>query len=267
MPKHCLLYYITDRKALAPDEATREKCLLEKIREAAYARVDYIQLREKDLPTSALESLTRQAVGLLKKLRAENSQLTTKLLINSRTDVALAAGADGVHLRSDDVSPEAIRSIWTKTHMVTPASTHVGTATSTHVETPAPTHVRTAAPGCPASQSGAPAASPANEISPAPLIGISCHSPFEVHQAAEDGATFAVFAPVFEKKNAPASQPVGLSQLRQACKAKIPVLALGGVTLGNARFCLEAGAAGIAAIRLFQENEIAGVVARFSAFL
>jgi thiamine-phosphate pyrophosphorylase len=94
------------------------------------------------------------------------------------------------------------------------------------------------------------------------LIGVSCHSPFEVNQAANNGAAFAVFAPVFGKKNAPASQPAGLSQLREACKTKIPVLALGGITLENTQSCLQAGAAGIAAIRLFQENEIAGVVAR-----
>ena len=52
----------------------------------------------------------------------------------------------------------------------------------------------------------------------------------------------------------------GLAKLKQACRADIPVLALGGVTLENVRSCLDAGAAGIAAIRLFQENDIAAVV-------
>ena len=58
-----------------------------------------------------------------------------------------------------------------------------------------------------------------------------------------------------------ASRPTGLEALREACQEKIPVLALGGVTLENAEACMQAGAAGIAAIRLFQENEMGEVVA------
>jgi thiamine-phosphate pyrophosphorylase len=93
-----------------------------------------------------------------------------------------------------------------------------------------------------------------------PLIGVSCHSPQEVVQAAAKGATFAVFAPVFEKKHVPGITPAGLDSLRQACGANITVLALGGVTLENAKSCMQAGGSGIAAIRLFQENDIAAVV-------
>ena len=59
----------------------------------------------------------------------------------------------------------------------------------------------------------------------------------------------------------------GLIELRQASRAGIPVLALGGVTLANARQCLDAGAAGIAAIRLFQENDMATVAAQLRASL
>ena len=55
--------------------------------------------------------------------------------------------------------------------------------------------------------------------------------------------------------------PAGRGALREACLEKIPVLALGGVTLGNAGACMEAGAAGIAAIRLFQETRMDKVVA------
>ena len=212
---HRFLYYITDRIAFADDETTRRNRLLEKIAEAARAGVDYIQLREKDLATRALESLAREAIVVLKDLRAQHPQLRTRLLINSRSDLALATGADGVHLRSEDISPRDLRKIWKDT----------------------------ALPG-----------------RHAPIIGVSCHSLAEVMKAEADQATLAVFAPVFGKKDSPASQSVGLNQLHEACKAKIPVLALGGITLENAQSCLEAGAAGIAAIRLFQENNVARIV-------
>jgi thiamine-phosphate pyrophosphorylase len=219
-----LLYYITDRTAIPGDELTCRIRLLDKIAEAASHGVDYIQLREKDMSTRDLESLAREAVQIIRKLSDENPQQKTVLLINSRTDVALASGADGVHLRGGDVSPEEVRAAW---HRVCGAGTL------------------------------------AREISPRdPVISVSCHSPEEAVQAAASKATFAVFGPVFEKKDAPGASPAGIDALRQACRAKIPVLALGGVTLQNAESCLRAGAAGIAAIRLFQENNIATIVSK-----
>jgi thiamine-phosphate pyrophosphorylase len=221
MAEGCLLYYITDRTAFAADEPTRRRHLLNKIAEAARAGVDYIQLREKDLPTRELEMLAREAVYILRQLRTGNRELRTALLINSGSDIALAAGADGVHLRSDDITPPEVRAVWEK---------------------------------CGAGAS-------ARGLSPRePLIGVSCHSPEEVKQAEADGANFAVFSPVFEKKDVPNAHPAGLAQLREACKVQIPVLALGGITLENAKSCLEAGTAGIAAIRLFQEHDIKDVV-------
>jgi thiamine-phosphate pyrophosphorylase len=97
------------------------------------------------------------------------------------------------------------------------------------------------------------------------LVAASCHTAEDVFRAASEGAGLAVFAPVFEKKDAPlflkkATPAAGLAALREACRAKVPVLALGGVTMQNAALCLEAGAAGIAAIRLFQKNKIEDVV-------
>jgi thiamine-phosphate pyrophosphorylase len=249
MAESCLLYYITDRRAFPGDESARRRRLLEKIAEAARAGVDYIQLREKDLPTRELESLAHEAVRVIRdagKLATGNRQLATALLINSRADVALAVEADGVHLRSDDISPQEVRRIW-----------QLGAGTATAGENPHPsTGSRQAFSRKELARNGA----PSTHDSQAPLIGVSCHSPAEVAQAEASGAGFAVFAPVFEKKDAPAARPTGLAMLAQACKARIPVFALGGVTLGNARSCLEGGAAGIAAIRLFQENDIEDVV-------
>jgi len=208
-----LLCYITDRTQFPGDENARQRALLAKITEAALRGVDVIQLREKDLPTRELEALARAAVRSVRSPGTENRELTTRLLINSRTDVAVACGFDGVHLRSDDVSPAEVRKIWA----------HAGY--------------------------------PARAI-----VSVSCHSAGDVARAASEGADFGVFAPVFEKQGAPPASRAGLDGLREACRQKIPVLALGGITLKNAHACVDAGAAGVAAIRLFQENDIVEVV-------
>ena len=79
MGKGCLLYYITDRTAFPGDESSRRRRLLEKICEAARAGVDYIQLREKDLPTRDLELLAKEAVSVIAQLKTENRELRTAL--------------------------------------------------------------------------------------------------------------------------------------------------------------------------------------------
>lgn len=201
-----LLYYITDRKQFPGDETQRRRHLLEKISEAVHAGIDYLQLRERDLSGRELESLAREALRII---RESNSK--TRLLINSRTDVALAIQADGVHLRSRDISPSDVRNVWRLSQPDT-----------------------------------------------RPIIAVSCHTAAETAHAHRGGAEFVVFAPVFEKSGVPSS--AGLDELRLACQHAIPVLALGGVTLENAHSCIEAGASGIAGIRLFQENEITTVV-------
>jgi thiamine-phosphate pyrophosphorylase len=234
MAESTLLYYITDRKSFPGDESAKRRLLLEKINEAVSQGVNYIQLREKDLPPRELELLAQEAMKIIRNLRTENRQLRTALLINSRTDVALAAAADGVHLTAHDVSPAEVRAAW------------AGSLRPSSPET----------------------------LPQSPIVAVSCHTPEEVAQAASDGANFAVFAPVFEKlvlgklvsaKPDAAIIPTGLDVLRQACRAKIPVLALGGITLRNAESCLQAGAAGIAAIRLFQENDMGTVVRQLRA--
>jgi thiamine-phosphate pyrophosphorylase len=214
-----VFYYITDRKQFPGTPAEQRARLLAKIAEASHAGVDLIQLREKDLPARDLGALAREAVRVVQ----ENAgRKRTRLLINSRVDVAIAAEADGVHLRADDIAASEARVIFSK------AGVHK------------------------------------------PVIGVSCHSVSEVRLAESHGADFAVFGPVFEKSGAPGQ---GVASLRAACgkvpargveaavpAGRMPVLALGGVTRDNAAACLAAGAAGIAAIRLFQENEIASII-------
>lgn len=203
------LYYITDRRQFAGDGQERERRLLAKIAECAAAGVEYIQLREKDLETRALEELAHKAMAALGGSR-------TQLLINSRIDVALACGAPGIHLPSNDLAASEVRSIFAR-----------------------------------AGRSE-------------PVIAVSTHSISEVASAEAHGASFAVFAPVFEKSGSP--NPEGLEQLRQIChraeaaQPPMPVWALGGITLENAQQCVAAEAAGIAAIRLFQQNDVHAIV-------
>ncbi|HET8824266.1 MAG TPA: thiamine phosphate synthase [Terriglobales bacterium] len=202
-----LLYYITDRKQFSGDEAQQREQLIAKITEAARADVDFIQLREKDLSSRELEQLAHAAI---EAVRSKSSK--TRLLINSRTDVALAAGADGVHLRSTDISPADVRRIWRGAGLTSD-----------------------------------------------PVVAASCHSETEVMAAKAAGADFVVFGPVFGKGDTPAT---GIPALRATCAHGIPVLALGGVTVDDARSCLEAGAAGIAGIRLFQDSNRGTIVTR-----
>ena len=210
-----LLYYITDRSQFPGDEFARRAALLSKITEAASAGIDYIQLREKDLPIRELELLAQDAVRIVQNENTRPGRsLATRLLINSRVDVALAVHADGVHLRSDDISSRDVRDVVARS-------------------APKPS---------------------------AFLVATSCHSAAKVRAAASAGSDFAVFAPVFEKKDAPEIRASGIDELAEACRASIPTLALGGVTLDNARACMQAGAAGIAGIRLFQQHPIEEIV-------
>ncbi len=182
-----LLCYITDRQAVAGGE------VLPLIERAVAAGVDLIQIRERDLATRALLALVEAAVA-----RARGT--ATRILVNDRLDVALAAGA-ALHL---------------------------------------PTH-------------GFPVAD-VRRAYPDLLIGASCHNLEELGRAEEGGADFVVFGPIFETPSKkPYGPPLGVEKLAEVARAaKIPVLALGGITLVNAAACLQAGAAGLAAISLFQ---------------
>jgi len=190
------------------DAQEQERRLLEKIAECTAAGVDLVQLREKDLGAHALEKLALKAMAALAGSR-------TRLLINSRTDVALASRAHGVHLPANDLAASDARAIFARAGVSEP------------------------------------------------VIGVSTHSAAEVASAEAHGADFAVFGPVFEKSGTASRE--GLEELRRIChrteaaQPPMPVLALGGITLKNARLCVDAGAAGIAAIRLFQENDVAAV--------
>ncbi len=102
------------------------------------------------------------------------------------------------------------------------------------------------------------------------LVGASCHSLDAARAAERDGTDYILFGPVFATPSKSAyGPPQDLERLAEVCqRVRIPVLAIGGLTVENAPDCLHAGAAGIAAIRLFQEAaDLAAVVTQLRSSL
>jgi len=178
--------YITDQRTLTSGS------LLDAIARNLAAGVTWIQIREKHLSARALFELVEAACKL-------PNPHNSKILVNTRADVAIAAGAAGVHLPSG--SPAA--RFWRRSGF---------------------------------------------------LVGVSCHSVDDVRKAESEGADYAIFGPVFPPLSKPTGlEPRGLEALAHAAMAvRIPVLALGGVTRENSAACVSAGAAGVAAISMFQ---------------
>jgi thiamine-phosphate diphosphorylase len=167
------------------------------VRYAIDAGVDVVQVRERDLESGALVELASELIALIP------AGATLRVVINDRLDVALAAGAAGVHLRSDSMPPSAVRSM-----------------------TP-----------------------------PGFLIGCSVHSPSEAAAIGPD-ADYLIAGTVWESGSKPGGHPVlGIDGLAAVVKAaRVPVLAIGGVTAERAAEVAAAGAAGIAAIGLFIDS-------------
>ncbi len=190
MPLQIHLCYITDRRGLAPVP------LIPHLQAAVRARVDLIQLREKDLATRELAELAAAAVGI-------SRGSSTRMVVNDRLDIAMAVGADGIHLGGQSAPSEVVRR-------------HAGTGF---------------------------------------VVGVSCHSLDEAIQAEAGGADYLLLGPIFDTPSKRRyGPPLGLDKLSEVTKRiKLPVLALGGITVERVRTCLEAGATGIAGIRLFQD--------------
>ena len=226
--KSFLLCYITDRRQLGSGP------LAPVIRRTLRAGVDMVQIREKDLASRELTTLVEEALSAAREFpsvaRASHvpslcdehpfaplgkgrgpknwpSSLPAHacVVVNDRLDVALGAGADGVHLGVHSMPVQVVR-----------------------------------------------------QVAPRPfLLGASCHSLREAMAAESGGADYLVLGPIFETPSKLAyGPPLGLEELRKvALQTKIPLLALGGITLERVRPCLEAGASGIAGIRIFQDCE------------
>src|SRR5450755_1249353 len=94
-----IVCYVTDRKSLTGNrnEAALTSTILQNIQVALAAGVDWVQVREKDLQGGQLLEVGRVAVDLA-AVHRERTERAPRIIINDRLDVALAAGAHGVHL-------------------------------------------------------------------------------------------------------------------------------------------------------------------------
>ena len=199
-----------------------ESAVAEKLAAIAAAGVDWVQIREKDLPARRLGALTRDAIARTRRLETD---CAARIIVNDRVDVAVTEGADGVHL-GESALPVADVAKWVK---------------------------RTAF-GVVVSDQGAASQFPVQACGDF-LIGASSHSLESAKAATHDGADYIFFGPVYPTPSkAKFGDPQGVKTLAAVCSAvSVPVIAIGGITLENAGECIAAGAAGIAAIRLFQD--------------
>jgi thiamine-phosphate pyrophosphorylase len=225
-----ILCYVTDRVSLSRDQL-RERCpehltenaapanpfapLLSRITAVAAAGIDWIQLREKDLSAVDCARLTRAAIASCAGL---NPSGKTSSAIHDRIIV---------NDRLDVALAEHAGGV------------HLGENSIPIAE------VRCLLQNV------------ATENLPTQfLAGVSCHSLASAQAAAAAGADYLFFGPIFttpSKKRF--GEPQDLARLAEVCRSvRIPVLAIGGITAANATHCLDCGASGIAAIRLFQQS-------------
>lgn len=103
-------------------------------------------------------------------------------------------------------------------------------------------------------------------LGPTALVGCSTHHADEVARAADRGADYVTFGPVYRTPSKEAyGPPPGLAGLERAAAHGLPVLALGGITMERARECAAAGAYGIAGIRLFaRPGDLVGLADLFA---
>jgi thiamine-phosphate pyrophosphorylase len=115
-----LRYAITSRVLYPGDENQKQAALIREASRWAGDGINFVQLREKDLPAADIAALAREILQAIARMTS-----STKLLINSRADIAIATGAHGVHLTSDrhELTPVQVRSLYASVNLTPPIVT------------------------------------------------------------------------------------------------------------------------------------------------
>jgi thiamine-phosphate diphosphorylase len=120
------LTLVSDIRRACPAARTDRQLVAEAtawLADAIAAGIDLIQIREHDLEAAALRELTRAVVSLC-------AGTSTRVLVNNRADVALVAGAHGVHLRDDHWPATRVRAL--QPSWILGRSVHDGTIAASH---------------------------------------------------------------------------------------------------------------------------------------
>jgi thiamine-phosphate pyrophosphorylase len=210
-----LLYAITDQRLLPGNELERWDALAARARGWVRGEVDYIQIREKDLAAGELLALSRKIVAAVRETGSG-----TRVLVNGPAEIALEAGADGVHLTSSAPAEAAgeARSVYRR------AGREPIVSRACHS---------------------------VEEIRAAGDMSLIVFAP-----VFEKVDTPAGEAAAGQRLVGQGLDALG-EACRTA--GPVPVVALGGVTAANAAECVRAGAAGVAGIRLFLGDEWRGL--------
>lgn len=234
-----ILYYITDRRQLSftAGLATPEQALQEKVRAAFAAGVDYVQVREKDMEAGTLAALVEELVEIRAAHRQAQGHEQSRMAVQPGRSAASRLAVDEKEAES---SLESQNSMPLARLLVNDRLDVARTCGADGVHLPA---------------DSLPIAAVRKFVGGEWIVGAACHSVEEVIQAAEAGADHVLVAPVFDTASKPGMKPMGLGRFTEIChRSPIPVFALGGVSLENARSCVDAGAKGLAGIRLFQQS-------------
>ncbi len=163
---------------------------------------------------------------------------------------AVAAGVPWVQLRDHRVDPDTFaRAVEALVPVLQAENSNLLLSVNTHLEV-----ARRLGLGLHVGQRGPSVAEARRQLGPEALLGYSAHDPASARQAADEGADYLLFSPVFSTASKPGVPPAGLEALASVCRAVgVPVLALGGITPERVSVCLQQGAHGVAVVSAILE--------------